>query len=306
VIKWPEFNLNPKEEGLKYVLINDFSESEDSDDEREEIYSNASRLGNFASTYDWDITQDDNDNLSDAVSKFEQDYVQYHEHQNLKLYRTRIHDIRDLVERCIINGPATFAPIPADRGELMRGLLRQRLELRRNQSKQERENMRNRQTDPIHVPYPGLKDQYKAWTVTNDVSVDGNGMTLRRYYVPPYVNETTDPFGEYNWFGAEVVSPVLPTGDERAREAVRAACGSLRDALRCHKPMEVSSGLHIHLGHTKGWNLFQLKVGILESFILLLTQFGSNICLIGTLATLATPLKVGNPCHDGRSLTLDF
>ncbi|KAI0490029.1 hypothetical protein F4859DRAFT_463289 [Xylaria cf. heliscus] len=64
---------------------------------------------------------------------------------------------------------------------------------------------------------------------------------------------------DYAWFGAEVVSPVLPLGEEQARQAIRDACGSLRNSLRCHKPMQVSTGLHIHLGHTQGWTLFQAK-----------------------------------------------
>ncbi|KAI8628219.1 hypothetical protein F5Y19DRAFT_476629 [Xylariaceae sp. FL1651] len=257
VIKWPEMNINPAEEHMDFVPINDFEESEPSDDEREDNYANASRLGNFTSTYTWDPEIDRDDNLELAIDQCETDMVGYHQQNALKLYRTRDEEIRDfIVARFNLLGwpPET---IDQDRRWLER-LMTRRLQRHRDSAKQRREDVRNQQVDPLHVSVPGIKPQYRAWTVTIDYSVDGNGMTAARYIIPP--DKLTDsPFLEYHWFGAEVVSPVLPTGDERSREAIRRACGSLRDALRIHKPMEVSTGLHIHLGHSKGWTLYQLK-----------------------------------------------
>ncbi|KAI0398559.1 hypothetical protein F5Y17DRAFT_454122 [Xylariaceae sp. FL0594] len=149
---------------------------------------------------------------------------------------------------------------PGEESELARLNLafRNRLFSRRIREKQAREDERNKAQDPLHVDVPSIKDRYRAWSVVCDESVDGDGMTRKRYHVPPEM-DTNDPFHDYRWFGAEVVGPVLSIGDERARQAIRDACGALRDKLRIHKPMEVSSGLHVHLGHTQGWVLPQLK-----------------------------------------------
>ncbi|KAF2967179.1 hypothetical protein GQX73_g6406 [Xylaria multiplex] len=254
VIKSPEGDINEEEYALSHVPINDFSESEASDDEREENFSNRSRLGNFHSQYQYNLFKDNNENISSALLTWQQDYNEYHRKNGLKIYRTRDQDIKDLAnDRCTVSW---WPGITQEQLQKFRVILEQRLRQYRNISKQQRENERNRQIDPLHVPVPGLRQQYKAWTVTVDGSVNGAGMTQERY---ANANGSKHPFDEYFWFGAEVVSPVLPMGDERSREAVEVACGALRDALRCHKPMEVSTGLHIHLGHTKGWTLLQAK-----------------------------------------------
>ncbi|KAI8949745.1 hypothetical protein F4801DRAFT_603090 [Xylaria longipes] len=249
VVKWPEKYIN--QDDADFVKITDFSESEGSDDEREENFPNFDYLRNFSSSYDRDQYKDPMGNVSAVLLKWQQDFEQYHATHDLKLYRTWVTDIESALDRCTVNG----WNLAGDQLKYLRGILRDRLINARNLAKQARENERNTQVDPIHVPVPGLKPQYKAWTVTIDLSVDGNGMTAERYAN----HDNGDPYEQYYWFGAEVVSPVLAMGDERARQAVRDACGSLRDALRCHKPMRVSTGLHIHLGHTKGWSLFQAK-----------------------------------------------
>ncbi|GAW20184.1 hypothetical protein ANO14919_096810 [Xylariales sp. No.14919] len=254
VIKWPDGVINEIEEEMGYVPINDFSDSEASDDEREGDFPNSSRLGDFRSNYEYDQSLDTDGNYASALAKWENDYYDYHEVNRLGLYRTRDADIRDLANnRCTISGWPNLQEPEIQR---LRAVLEERLRLERNAEKQYREDDRNEQVDPLHVPVPGLKQKYKAWTVTFDPSVDGNGMVKDRY---SNTDNTESPFDEYFWFGAEVVSPVLPMKDERSREAIRVACGALRDSLRCHKPMEVSTGLHVHLGHTKGWTLFQAK-----------------------------------------------
>ncbi|KAK5634783.1 hypothetical protein RRF57_010496 [Xylaria bambusicola] len=253
VIKWPEADINSDERYAQNVPINDFSESEDSDDEREFDYPNKSRLGDFSSVYKWVPFVGVNRNTAQALKQWQEDFEQYHTDNNIQMYRTRNSDIQELVkEKCTVRG---WPDLSEARLQHLKAILEERIISKRNLYKQLREDLRNEQVDPLHVPVPGLKQQYKAWTVTIDLSVDGNGMTKERY-----ANATTaDPWNEYFWFGAEVVSPVLPMRDERSYEAVRVACGALRDALRCHKPMEVSTGLHIHLGHTHGWTLFQAK-----------------------------------------------
>ncbi|KAI0905813.1 hypothetical protein F4823DRAFT_627555 [Ustulina deusta] len=252
VIKWPEASINRREEHIKFVPVNNFNESEESDDEREEDFPNMSRLGNFKSSYDYDESRTIDRNLSEAAEKWQHDYENYHRENNLKIYRTRGGDITTLANKMTIEGCPDLADY---RLRSIREVVAQGLRFKRTEWKQQRENERNNQIDPLHVPVPGLRQQYKAWTVTTDLSVDGTGMTKIRYAYP----NSEAPWDEYYWFGAEVVSPVLPMGDERSREAVRVACGSLRDAFRCHKPMRDSTGLHIHLGHTRGWTLLQAK-----------------------------------------------
>ncbi|KAI1300865.1 putative amidoligase enzyme-domain-containing protein [Xylaria venustula] len=251
VIKWPEPNINAAERHSDFVPINDFNESDESDDEREEDFANASELGDFNSSYIWHPGKNLQDNIEACLVQWQSDFQAYHASKNLKIYRTRPADIDNVVDnQCTVIPRRT-----PQRLEHLQSLMKERLTAQLLEAKQAREDERNQQVDPLHVPVPGLSQQYKAWTVTIDFSVDGNGMTKERY-----ANAASeDPFDEYYWFGAEVVSPVLPMGDERSREAVRVACGALRDSLRCHKPMHVSTGLHVHMGNTKGWTLFQAK-----------------------------------------------
>ncbi|KAI5868351.1 hypothetical protein GGS23DRAFT_592130 [Durotheca rogersii] len=116
--------------------------------------------------------------------------------------------------------------------------------------------------DPNHIRVVGLSDIYRAWSVTEDTSVDGEGMIMSRYEIPRHVQfrfPSGSPLSEYRWFGAEVISPVLPVGTEVTAETIRRACASLRNRFRIHKPMERSTGFHVHLGHKHGWNLLHLK-----------------------------------------------
>ncbi|XXG98301.1 hypothetical protein Hte_004624 [Hypoxylon texense] len=112
--------------------------------------------------------------------------------------------------------------------------------------------------DPDHVPVVGLDDNYRVWRVVPDGSVDGAGMTPDRYYIPPALAGDI-PMQRYHWWGAEVVSPVYPAHNQKTYDNIRKVCGILRDHLRIHKPMEVSTGLHVHMGHKHGWTLLHLK-----------------------------------------------
>ncbi|KAI1133089.1 hypothetical protein F5Y10DRAFT_229350 [Nemania abortiva] len=191
VIKWPDWKIIPREEDGT-VLVDDFSGSEESDDEREEDYRNADRLGDFHSNYKRDPSIVMGRSWQLARDKWEEDYMKYHEEHDLKLYRTRDRDIAELVGRCTVDG------LPDGPLEHHRMLLRERLARRRARAKQQREDVRNSQVDPLHVGVPGLSAQYKAWTVTVDHSVDGNGMGAGRYINTNGVK----PMSEYHWFGA--------------------------------------------------------------------------------------------------------
>ncbi|KAI1416856.1 hypothetical protein F5Y13DRAFT_185695 [Hypoxylon sp. FL1857] len=115
--------------------------------------------------------------------------------------------------------------------------------------------------DPNHVRVPGLIPRYRAWTAVEDLRVSGDGfdsMTADRYDIPPN-RQGQIPMEQYVWFGAEVVSPVLPANSDETAAIIRRACDALRVNLRIHKPMEYSTGFHVHLGHMHGWNLLQIK-----------------------------------------------
>ncbi|OTA94349.1 hypothetical protein M434DRAFT_30134 [Hypoxylon sp. CO27-5] len=118
-----------------------------------------------------------------------------------------------------------------------------------------------RAVDPNYVQVIGLADRYRAWTAVQDYRLSGIGfdsMTVDRYDIPPE-REGQIPMHEYQWFAAEVVSPVLAAESETTAKTIENACRVLRSNFRIHKPMEYSTGLHVHLGHRHGWNLLQLK-----------------------------------------------
>ncbi|KAI1457960.1 hypothetical protein F4805DRAFT_426005 [Annulohypoxylon moriforme] len=112
--------------------------------------------------------------------------------------------------------------------------------------------------DPDYTKADALEPRYRAWTVMEDVSVDGAGMIPARYNIPIH-REDEVPMEIYRWFGAEVISPVMPMNSDATAAKIRQACSVLRDYFRIHKPMERSTGLHVHFGHKHGWNLQQMK-----------------------------------------------
>ncbi|KAI1379480.1 hypothetical protein F4677DRAFT_409336 [Hypoxylon crocopeplum] len=114
--------------------------------------------------------------------------------------------------------------------------------------------------DADHVEVDGLApdSKYRAWSVMEEFAADGHGLTNDRYNIPPG-QAHQEPIKEYVYFGAEVVSPILPAGSEVGRENIRRACRVLRNSFRLLKPMEDTVGLHLHLGHKHGWTLLQVK-----------------------------------------------
>ncbi|KAI1134411.1 hypothetical protein F5Y05DRAFT_422713 [Hypoxylon sp. FL0543] len=115
--------------------------------------------------------------------------------------------------------------------------------------------------DPFYTKVIGLEDRYKAWTAVEDARVKGDGfssMTPDRYEIPPHRSGEI-PMEEYVWFAAQVASPAMPAASLRTYRAIELACFTLRNYLRIHKPMEYSTGFHVHMGHKHGWNLLQLK-----------------------------------------------
>ncbi|KAI0830992.1 hypothetical protein F5Y06DRAFT_307821 [Hypoxylon sp. FL0890] len=118
-----------------------------------------------------------------------------------------------------------------------------------------------RAEDPNHVRVSGLADRYRAWTAVEDGRVGGDGfdsMTPNRYNIPSHRSGDV-PMEVYVWFPSEVVSPVLPADSDETARIIERACRTLRTNFRIHKPMEYSTGFHVHLGHQHGWNLLQLK-----------------------------------------------
>ncbi|KAI1497457.1 hypothetical protein F5X99DRAFT_413036 [Biscogniauxia marginata] len=254
VVKYPDYRVVDAEYHSKTVEPNDFSESEATDDELELNYANASILSGWnPPVAQWNHNMDENENVVAAHDMFLIDFVNFHAVNGLRMYRTRKTDVDNMLPKLSFNGP--WAGLSNGR---VRVIFAESVWKRIWNAKQRNENRRNEQVDPLHVSVAGMEPQYRAWTVTADSSVNGRGMTPDRYNIPPH-RSLEIPIEEYKWFGAEVVSPVLPAGREATYDAIRAACGGLRNALRVHKPMRVSTGLHVHMGHQCGWNLLQLK-----------------------------------------------
>ncbi|KAI5920618.1 hypothetical protein F4810DRAFT_713308 [Camillea tinctor] len=254
VVKVPDEHIDIFEQTMSYVEPTTFSETDDSDDETELPYPNSDYLDNFVPPPAiWDPDLNNGMNALTARSHFITEFVNYHVTHNLRLHRTSTDDIDDFGDRLPFSGPWTQnamdmarAKFGADAGKMIW------------EEKRSSERRRNTQRDPLHVDVAGIQDRYRSWTVTADFSVDGNGMVASRYQIPAH-RRGEEPMEEYIYFGAEVVSPVLPANVEATYDAIRRACAALRDTLRIHKPMQVSTGFHVHLGHLRGWNLLQLK-----------------------------------------------
>ncbi|KAI2470995.1 hypothetical protein F4781DRAFT_388390 [Annulohypoxylon bovei var. microspora] len=192
------------------------------------------------------------------ATRFRDEWKQICSSEGLHIRRmnaSRVHELCEKVADCLRTAPNNWSSESVDQLIIV---FEQKIE-------EEKENQQNDYVldlrtaeDPNHVRVNGLDPKYRAWSVTRDVSVDGNGMTPNRYIIPP--NRAGEvPMDAYEWWGAEVVSPVLPDDKESTAETIRRACAALRNYFRCHKPMEVSTGLHVHLGHKHGWNLYQIK-----------------------------------------------
>ncbi|KAI0165695.1 hypothetical protein GGR57DRAFT_512759 [Xylariaceae sp. FL1272] len=196
--------------------VPDFSDSEPSDDEREEEHSNATVLSNFSSTHRDYAGQNLTDSFNLALDQFIIDFINFHTRNGIKLYRTKKIQIQEAANRLFCQYPVHVSP---------------------------------------------------AMLSSTREEFDDN--------VPDW---EWDPFGAYRWFGAEVISPVLPQNSAVTREAIRRATLKIStksstffdptgntmnaestDRWSSDKPMEVTSGLHVHLGHSKGWTLDQLK-----------------------------------------------
>ncbi|KAI1484720.1 hypothetical protein F5X96DRAFT_692086 [Biscogniauxia mediterranea] len=253
-IKVPDVLLDPDEEDLDFLDPTTFDETDASDDEAELPYPNANVLVNFnPPAAVWDPNASEETNLLAARGHFITQFVRYHLEQGLRMHRTRATDIENIANRLQFAGAWPYLKPQECRDAFFVNVSDMVWAEKRCS-----EVRRNTQVDPLHVPVEGIADKYRAWTATNDASVDGNGMVARRYRIPPH-RRAQRPMQEYKYFGAEVVSPVLPADHPQTYEAIRAACGALRNALRIHKPMVISTGFHVHLGHRRGWNLLQLK-----------------------------------------------
>ncbi|KAI1179300.1 hypothetical protein F4777DRAFT_574999 [Nemania sp. FL0916] len=116
---------------------------------------------------------------------------------------------------------------------------------------------------PTSTLAPGVRDVYKAWSCTEDVTVKNSISDHTDYRIPD------GSFGDiqgilpphvYKWFGAEIRSPVLDYDDPQTHATLRTVCKSLRDVFRIHKPtMDISTGVHVHIGQQAGWTLLHLK-----------------------------------------------
>ncbi|KAI0111511.1 hypothetical protein F4814DRAFT_357179 [Daldinia grandis] len=233
------------------LYVNDLSESDFTDDERPN-WKHVMRRFTVNERFDPNRTHFQNGTIG---FRFADEFSRFCEINGIEIHKMKYSDMdiaRERVEECLFDWP----------NEIHRTQVSANFQFKLVQSCEDKKTLDlfalATANDPLHIPIKNLDANYQAWSVVEDVSVNGKGMVPSRYLIPMF-NPSKRPMRDYYWFGAEVVSPPLSFHDQRALDAVRKACGVLRSNLRCHKPMEVSSGLHVHLGHKHGWNLLQIK-----------------------------------------------
>ncbi|KAI1660942.1 hypothetical protein F4813DRAFT_268691 [Daldinia decipiens] len=244
-------NNVPAHEGNTWTSFEDISESDFTDDETPN-WKNVLRRFTVNAKYDANRTHYQNGSIG---FRFVGEFCRFCEAHDIDIIKLKAEDIdlvRERVEECLYDWPNNFH----------RDQLTANFEFKLAQSCEDRRSLDKTALattiDPLHVPIKGLNPNYTAWSVVEDVSVNGNGMVPGRYLIPTF-NQSKRPMRDYHWFGAEVISPPMSLHDKEAFEAIRKACTAIRGSLRCHKPMESSTGLHVHLGHKHGWNLLQIK-----------------------------------------------
>ncbi|KAI1647863.1 uncharacterized protein F4817DRAFT_336163 [Daldinia loculata] len=241
----------PAHEDNMGMYMEDLSESDFTDDETPN-WKSVLRRFTVNEKYDPNRTHYQNGRIG---FRFVDEFCRFCESNDVDILKMKTDDVdsaRERVEECLYDWP----------NNVHRNQVTANFEFKLSQSCEDRRALDRlalaTAEDSLHVPIKGLNSNYTAWSVVEDLSLHGDGMVPSRYLIPMF-NQSKRPMRDYYWFGAEVVSPPLSIHDKKAHEAIRKACSALRGSLRCHKPMEASSGLHVHLGHKHGWNLLQIK-----------------------------------------------
>ncbi|KAI3332622.1 hypothetical protein F4824DRAFT_504053 [Ustulina deusta] len=232
--------------------------------EYENPNQNDNFLMNWMGNYQWNGLQTDDENVSMAATELATQFWHYHQHHNLEVYMTRqalIESVGNNLHFMIVG------VISRDCRERVKTLwVEQVIQSAREEKKSH--YSAKAPPDPNLVPNLGVKVQYHAWSVTDDISILDRGPDRYDYQVPDgsvRVNALSGlPIGEppdlYKWFGAEVISSVLDYDNPQTLRALRTVAKALRSELRIHKPMgKIETGVHVHIGQQAGWTLLHLK-----------------------------------------------
>lgn len=214
----------------------------------------------------WNPTEDENGNVRAAVQELLQFFEAAHVSRGIQLRETGLDTVEEIGLRWLSSGG-----IGRLQGAAWTPRVQYQLQHHWKQKAIERINevlteWETQQRDPNHVDIEGMSDSYRAWQSTDDVSVSialvrfENYVMPPGYVVPPWSARQPIPPYLYSWYGTEVISPVYDIANPDCYATVERALKQMRNELRIHKPLSTGqTGLHIHMGHQDGWNLFQLK-----------------------------------------------
>ncbi|RYC60879.1 hypothetical protein CHU98_g5337 [Xylaria longipes] len=220
---------------------------------------------NWVGKYEWNGFETDDANIHEAVRVLRRQFIEYHRNNNIELYMTTQAVIMTLRDNLffMIEGLST----DIGRRNIVQ-LWYDSVSLLVRKEKRRHYSASGDYRDPNSVAMKISDPTYGAWSCTDDISIMDPIATYDDYKIPagsvplvPNSNCTwADPPDLYSWFGAEVISSVLDYDNPLTREALKAACKTLRGELRIHKPVPaVHTGVHIHIGQQAGWTLLHLK-----------------------------------------------
>ncbi|KAK5633193.1 hypothetical protein RRF57_008907 [Xylaria bambusicola] len=220
-------------------------------------------LSIWAGNYQWNPAITDDKNVEQATETLAAQFWQHHKDENLAPYLTS-QEIMVTLQQDIGHMIIGVAPI-ACREKVKTLWLERVTETARDKKKAH--YSAPGPDDPNLVPGVAEDQKYRAWSVTDDISVDCD-TDKTHYTIPagsiPTFPLTGLPIGEpptlYKWFGAEVVSPVMDYDNPQVYPSLRRTAQALRDVMRIHKPIShIRSGVHIHIGQQAGWTLLHMK-----------------------------------------------
>ncbi|KAI0508542.1 hypothetical protein F5B22DRAFT_659144 [Xylaria bambusicola] len=231
--------------------------------EYETTNENDLSLATWAGNYQWNDAITDDKNVEQATKTLAAQFWQHHKDQKLAPHLTS-QEIMETLQKDI--GYMIVGVAPKKCREKVKTIWLERV-MGIARSEKKAHYGAQGHDDPNLVRDVAEDEKYRAWSVTNDVSVDCD--TDRTHYnIPPGSIPTFPltglPIGEpstlYKWFGAEVVSPVMDYDNPGVYPSLRRTAQALRVVMRIHKPMShIQSGVHIHIGQQAGWTLLHLK-----------------------------------------------
>ncbi|KAI0967649.1 hypothetical protein F4678DRAFT_482969 [Xylaria arbuscula] len=223
-------------------------------------------LSDWSGSYIWDINLSEDENITLAVETLVTQFWEKHEDYDLERYvarQTTLENIRDGLHKVFIGLVPRIECIERIKQQWF-GIVFQEVK----DARERRYAPGNMVVeDPDHVAVNTVDRRYRRWSVIEDPSICAEWPTAASYRIrSPTTRQNMlrlgyeAPSNAYNWFGAELVSPVMDYDNPRTLDALRRATGALRNKIRIHKPLStIHSGVHIHIGQSAGWTLLHLK-----------------------------------------------